>query len=64
MFKKLERAWNARTPEYLHNGTKANIIWQLKISAVLLVAMLAWDEYKFRQERKNLKKFDGETVQD
>lgn len=56
MFKRLETAWNSRTPEYLHNGTKANIIWQLKMTALFIVGMYVHDKAQdFRQNRRRNK---------
>ena len=51
-FKQLETAWNARTPEYLHPRTKANVIWQLKITAVMLVGFVVYDEVQYRLEKR------------
>lgn len=50
MFKKLEVAWNARTPVWLHNGTKENLIFQISTAFILCAAMYAWDEYKNRRD--------------
>lgn len=50
-FKKLETAWNARTPEYLHPHTKANLIWQLKMTVLVIGGMMLYDEIKDRRER-------------
>jgi len=61
MFKKLELAWNARTPVYLHNGTKENIIFQLSLAAVLVGGMIAWDAYKdFRYNKQFLNDINPE----
>jgi len=54
MFKKLEAAWNARTPVWLHNGTKENLIFQIGTAVVLIGAMTAWDEYKNRRDFPSL----------
>lgn len=53
--KRAEAAWNARTPEYLHNGTKANLIWQIKMTAALLLAMAAYEEAKTRLAARRYK---------
>ena len=47
--KKLETAWNARTPVWMHNRTKENIIAQIIVSVTLFVGWSICDEY---QERK------------
>lgn len=52
MFKRIETAWNSRTPEYLHPRTKANLIWQLKMMVVVIAGMTAWDKYQERQLHK------------
>lgn len=52
MFKTIESSWNSRTPSYLHPHTKENILWQLKLLGVFLVAMAAKDAYNERQLRK------------
>lgn len=57
MFKKLESSWNSHTPEYLHPYTKANLIWQLKITAVLFVGMAAYEAYNEHQEKKRLNRY-------
>lgn len=47
-----------RIPTYLQAHTKENLIWQLKLTAVLMVAMEAYnwyDERKFQQKMKNFK---------
>lgn len=54
MFKRLETAWNARTPVYLHNGTKENVIFQLALTVVLVGGMIAYDEYKERRDHPTL----------
>jgi len=45
MFKKLETAWNARTPVYLHNGTKENLIFQFGLLGIVLGIMWMWDRH-------------------
>jgi len=50
MFKKAETAWNSRTPVYLHNGTKENVIFQIASATVIVGAMFAYDEYKSRRD--------------
>lgn len=56
MFKRLETAWNARTPEYLHNGTKANFIWQLKLTVLLVLGLIVKDRYDEYQTRRRYNK--------
>ena len=55
MFKKIETAWNSRTPVWLHNGTKENIIAQLGATVILVGGMIAYDELKDRRALKKLK---------
>lgn len=55
MFKRIDTAWKSRTPTYLHNGTKENLIWQLKLTAVLVAGMWAYGWYEDRQEQKKYK---------
>lgn len=52
MFKNIARAWNARTPDYLHPNTKENLIWQLKLTGVLLVFIVGKGLYEDHQMRK------------
>jgi len=59
-FKKLETAWNARTPDYLHPRTKANFIWQLKLTAMLLVVFWAKESYELYRERKKREQWKKE----
>lgn len=54
MFKKAELAWNARTPIWLHNGTKENLIFQLGFTVVLIGVMMAHDAYKDRRDFPSL----------
>ena len=49
-FKALEASWNARTPVWLHNRTKENLIFQLIATALLLVGFVAYDEYTYRRD--------------
>lgn len=51
-FKRLETAWNARTPVFLHNRTKENLIFQLIMAMMLILGMYAKDKYDERQETK------------
>jgi len=60
MFKKIETAWNSRTPVWLHNGTKENIAAQLGATVILLGGMYAHDKW---QERRDLKKLKETTEQ-
>lgn len=55
MFKKLETAWNSRTPVWLHNGTKENIAAQLGATVVVCGGMIAYGEWKDRRALKKLK---------
>lgn len=48
------KTWNAHTPEYLHPYTKANVIWQLKLTGVLLVGLIGYEILKERREHKRL----------
>lgn len=50
--KKLEAAWNARTPIWLHNGTKENLLFQLGLGLVLIGGMMARDAYQDRRIRR------------
>lgn len=50
MFKKLESAWNSRTPVWLHNGTKENLIFQIGTAIVVCGAIGAYHEYKDRRD--------------
>ena len=52
MPKKLTAAWNARTPDYLHPYTRENLVWQLKLTAVLIVVLSGKSAYEEYQERK------------
>lgn len=52
MFKRLETVWNARTPVYLHNGTKENFLFQLMLVLMFLFGYTAWDKYKERRDEK------------
>lgn len=56
MFKNLEKAWNARTPVYLHNGTKQNIIFQLTLVVLMLFGFYAKDKWDERREERRLNK--------
>lgn len=58
MFKRIETAWNSRTPSYLHPHTKDNLVWQLKLTGVLLAGMVAKDYYDERQFQKRLRTDD------
>jgi hypothetical protein len=52
MFKNLEKAWNARTPVYLHNGTKQNFMFQFTLLALFLLGFYAKDKYDERRAEK------------
>jgi hypothetical protein len=58
MFKRLEAAWNARTPKYLHNGTKENFLFQLALTVLMLLGIWAKDEWEERQRRNRLKRLN------
>lgn len=53
MFKNLESAWNSRTPVWLHNGTKENLIFQIGTTFVVIGVIVAHEEYKTRREIRN-----------
>ena len=52
MYKRMEATWNAHTPAILHPRTKENIIFQLTLTAALIVGLGTYDWWKDRQERK------------
>lgn len=52
MFKRLELWWNARTPKWLHNGTKENIAFQLIAAALILIGYTAYDKWDEHQSKK------------
>lgn len=52
MFKTLETKWNARTPVYLHNGTKENIIFQLTLTAIIILGFTVKDRWDERATRR------------
>jgi len=51
-FKKLESAWNARTPVYLHNRTKENFLFQLALTPIVIGGIVLWQRYRDAQEDK------------
>lgn len=51
-FKRLENAWNARAPVYLHNGTKENIIFQLALVVLLTLGLNLKEKWDERQAKK------------
>jgi hypothetical protein len=53
MLKRLELWWNARTPVWLHNGTKENIIFQLSGLVLFILGFHAKDWWERRQWDKN-----------
>lgn len=53
MFNPIESWWNARTPKFLHNGTKENIIFQVIATVMLLVGMHA--RHRILERRWNKK---------
>lgn len=55
MFKFIENWWNARTPKFMHNGTKENIIFQVIATVMVLLGMHARHK---AQERRWRKKFN------
>lgn len=61
MFKNLERAWNARTPVYLHNRTKENFIFQLALVALMLAGFYAKDKYDERKRDKELQRLENQS---
>ena len=53
MFDKTVAAWNTRTPDYLHPNTPENIVWQLKLLAVMLVGYEVGNQIRDRvQDRR------------
>ncbi len=58
MFKTFATAWNAHTPDYLHPYTKENLIWQLKLAAVLMVGIIVYEEVQHRMEQRRLNKIE------
>lgn len=62
--KRLEAAWNARTPTYLHNGTKENLIWQLKLLVLFLGFMFTkdWVEFQLAKRRRNQRNKTNLTI--
>lgn len=50
MFRPADR--NRRLPAYLQPHTKENIIWQLQLTALIILGGMVWDEYQSRQYRK------------
>lgn len=56
MFKQFGKAWKTHTPKYLHPYTKENILAQIAVATVLVVGMMAHDEWKVRQEKKRRNK--------
>jgi hypothetical protein len=52
MFKRIETAWNARTPVYLHNRTKENFIFQMILLGLLFGGLMGWDKYQERREAR------------
>jgi hypothetical protein len=57
MFKTLEAKWNARTPVYLHNGTKENLIFQLALTILIILGFTVKDKI---EERRMTKYYEGE----
>lgn len=60
MFKKIETAWNSRTPVWLHNGTKENLAAQLGAAAVIVGGMMAYDALQERKRNKKLKEAEDQ----
>ncbi len=54
MFKRLELWWNARTPVWLHNGTKENFLFQFGAAVIIVGVIIAKDEWEERQRLKRL----------
>lgn len=54
--KALERKWNAHTPKFLHNRTKENLIFQLTLTALILIGMNVkpWLENRSRKREAAL----------
>lgn len=55
MFKKLETAWNSRTPVWLHNGTKENLIFQISGAILIFLGLSAYDRWETRRFNKRMK---------
>jgi hypothetical protein len=51
-FKRIETAWNSRTPVWLHNGTKENYIFQFTLVGVVLGIYIAVETVRDRRERR------------
>lgn len=51
--KKIEAIWNAHTPTYLHPYTKENLVWQLKLTGVVIIGVVAYEAWTEHQMRKN-----------
>lgn len=49
---RITQAWNSRTPVYLHNGTKENLIFQLSLIGAFLAFMFARDKVRDARWRK------------
>ncbi len=46
-----------RTPTWLQNGTKENIIWQLKMTVLVVSVMEAYEWYQERKRMNELKPY-------
>jgi hypothetical protein len=52
MFKRLENWWNARTPVWLHNGTKENFAFQIGMTLLIVLGFYAKDKLEERRTRR------------
>ena len=48
----LEQKWNAHTPKFLHNRTKENIIFQLALTAMILLGFYVKDKVEERSQKR------------
>lgn len=51
-----------RIPVWLQNGTKENLVWQLKLTALYVAGTYAYgkyDDWKWRQKNKPLTQVDN-----
>lgn len=50
--RRLETAWNARTPKFLHNGSKENIIFQLTLAVLIFLGYVVKEKVDDRRAAK------------
>lgn len=63
MFKNLESKWNARTPKFLHNRTKENLIFQLTLVGVGISGLYLKDWYDQRVIEKYVREQNGQQIE-